>query len=108
MTWAWPDVVAIRSSRTDVLAGTMPHWEESWNSPHRVCWTEGNHVRSFEVAEVLENTAERFSFRDTRGATFELLPMTLDLYERHVREHTIGKNHYSSLPKLLEAMRREW
>jgi hypothetical protein len=101
-------VVFIRSSRSDVLAGTMPHWEESWDRPHAVTWNEGGHMRVFEVAEVLENTAERFSFRDTRGATFELLPMTLELYDKHVREHTIGKVHYSDLGKLLESFGQEW
>ena len=34
--------------------------------------------------------------------------MTLELYRSHVRDHTMGKRDYDSLPELLEAMRREW
>ena len=57
---------------------------------------------------VLEEDAGHYKFRDVRGDTFELRPMTLELYENHVRKHTVGKNSYESLPALIEAMRREW
>ena len=106
-SFVWPEVAVILSSRDDVLAGTSPQWVPQWQGPHWVTWNEG-HERVFLVAEVLEEDAEHFKFRDVRGDTFEIRPMTLDLYEKHVRKHTVGKNSYESLAKLLEAMRREW
>lgn len=106
--WDWPEVVCIRSTRPDILAGTNPFFEPQWDGPSLVGWNEGNHVRLFPVGEILESTGERFKFRDTYGQTHELLPMTLELYEKHVRQHTIGKNTYATLAELLAAMRREW
>ena len=98
----------VLSTRDDTVAGLDPTFEPHWRDPNTVEWYEGNHVRAFEVLDVLEDSGERFRFKDTRGDTFELLPMTLELYEKHVRLKTIGKVSFTSLDELLAAMRREW
>lgn len=90
------------------MAGTFPSWVEQWSGPHGVEWEEGNHRRGFSVDRILEDTPERFRFRDTQGEVHELRPMTLELYESRVREKTIGRRSYGTLEELLESMRREW
>lgn len=104
----WPEAVAIFSSRSDVVAGLRPRFQEQWVGPHTVEWTEGGHIRMFQLGQVLEEDGEHYKFRDTRGDTFELRPLTLDLYEKHVRKRTVGQPHFETLAELLAAMRREW
>lgn len=93
---------------TTVLAGMDPRFVEEWQGPHLVTWNEGGHCRAFQVAETLEEDAEHYRFRDTRGRTYELRPLTLDLYEKHVRRHTMGQKKYDRLEDLLAAMRLDW
>ena len=106
--FAWPEAVVVLSSRKDVVAGLHPAFVEHWQGPHLVEWQEGGHVRSFELASLLIEDEGHFKFRDTEGETHELLPMTLELYEKHVRARTVGHPNFQSLRELVAAMRREW
>lgn len=98
----------VLSSRTDTVAGLSPQFIERWQGPHLVEWQEAGHVRSFELDKVLAEDADRFEFRDTLGITYELRPMTLELYEKHVRRRTVGQKKYDRLEDLLAAMRIDW
>ena len=55
--FGWPDVVAILSNRTDVLAATSPAFVKEWSGPDYVTWQE-SHMRRFEVARVLKNSPD--------------------------------------------------
>lgn len=105
----WPEAVVIFSSRDDVVAGYSPRLDLIQGSdPHEVHWREGFHDRCFLIAERLEPEHGGFRFRDMDGHTHELVAMTLKLYEEHVRDRTMGKPAFDSLPALLIAMRAEW
>jgi hypothetical protein len=105
--FTWPEAVVILSSRDDVVAGMDPQFVPQWGGPHWVIWQE-SHERVFLVDQVLEEDAEHYKFRDVRGDTFELRPMTLELYEKHVRLRTVGKKRYETVSALVAAMRHDW
>ncbi len=75
--------------------------------PHQVIWREAHHDRVFPVGEVHEQSADVFDF-SSGSVRFRLLPMTLELFEKHVRTRTMGEPHFGSLQQLLDAMRSEW
>lgn len=104
----WPEAVVIQSSRSDVVAGLRPRFQEQWVGPHTVEWTEGGHIRIFQLAEVLGESEDHYKFRDIRGDTFELRHLTLAEYEKHVRPKTVGKPRFDTEAEMLAAMRREW
>jgi hypothetical protein len=106
--WKWPEAVAIESTRDDTVAGLDPGFEKQWEGPDHVFWFEGNHRRIFELSRVLEQSADLFRFEDIRGDVFELRPLTLELYRKQVRQHTVGRPDFDTLGQLLAAMRREW
>lgn len=106
--FGWPETVVILSSRDDVVAGINPMFVEGLTTPHVVTWWEGGHARAFEIESVERSTPEEYAFTDREGDTFRLLPMTLELYEKHVRPKTMGKVKFSTEAELTEAMRREW
>jgi hypothetical protein len=106
--FAWPDAVYIEASQGSALAGLEPEFVPQWDGPNLVEWHEGGRVRLFEVKDVLEDDENRFRFVDSRGETFELFPMTLERYEKHVRRKTVGQPKFETLRELIEAMRREW
>jgi hypothetical protein len=76
--------------------------------PHRVHWTEAHHDRVFDVGEVHEQGAAVFDFSTPQGMRYRLLPMTLELYDKHVKNRTMGAPRFGSVSELLEVMRREW
>jgi hypothetical protein len=106
--FGWPQAVVILSDREDVVAGKDPEFVPRWDAPNSVVWFEGGHERSFDVDAVAEETPESFVFRTKAGERFELRPMTLELYRKHVRARTIGKRDYATLGELLAAFDREW
>lgn len=104
----WPEAVVTMSGRDDTVAGLDPAFEKVWDGPDQVSWFESNHRRIFEVARVISESAELFHFETLDGNRFQLRPMTLELYERHVRKHTVGQPEFRTLGALVAAMRREW
>lgn len=104
----WPEAVLIESTRSDTIAGYAPRIVEEYTAPHRVEWFEGRHLRAFDVDTVEKATPEAFSFRDTKGDRFTLRPLTLELYDRHVRKQTAGQPKFSTMAELVAAMRNEW
>ncbi len=103
----WPEAVVILSKDPFAVAGYKPHLKPMWEGATLVRWTEAQHMRSFPVDEVHEQSAEVFDFQ-TGSMRYRLLPMTLVRYETYVRPRTAGKPGFRSLAELLEAMRREW
>ena len=61
----------------------------------------GGRQRRYEVAEVLEDSEERFAFRDRLGRKFLLQPLTPELYNEHVR--LPGQPRYPTMAALLYA-----
>ena len=109
MTFIWPKAVVIWSSRDDVVAGVLPHRADPIQTDDDfVFWFEGQHERAFDVAAVEVDTPERFRFRNRDGDWFELVPMTLERYEQHVRPKTMGKPTFKTLSELVRVMRNEW
>lgn len=108
MEFQWPEAVAIESTRDDVVAGYAPRYENDWETPGFVTWQEAGHERRFDIQEVLEDTASVFRFKDAEGETHTLRAMTLELYEAQVKDRTVGKPTFKTMPELLEAMRQEW
>ncbi len=106
MRFQWPRAVVIDGP--DAIAGYAPELELNYEVPHVVSWQEGGHRRAFEVGKVLQDDAHAYRFEDTRGRQYTLRPMTLELYESHVRRHTLGRPAFGSMGALLEAMEREW
>lgn len=105
----WPKAVVILSSRKDVVAGFLPRRSDpTERDDDFVFWTEGQHERAFNVSAVEVDTPERFRFRNRDGDWFELLPMTLELYETHVKHRTLGKPTFETLEELFRAMANEW
>lgn len=104
----WPEAVVILSKDPFTVAGYMPRIEVGeGNEPHTVHWREAQHDRAFPVLEVHEQGAEVFDF-DAGGIRYRLLPMTVELYEKHVRKRTVGQPGFATLQELLGVMRREW
>jgi hypothetical protein len=102
----WPEVVVILSDNPTVVAGTHPERYDS-AGVDTVNWQE-NHVRYFFVDRVEADEPDRFRFVSTRGQWYELRPMSLELYEKHVRLNTIGRRSYKTLADLNAAMLAEW
>jgi hypothetical protein len=64
------------------VAGLV-RWDErnkfiTWVNP-------GGRQRAYDVAEVLEDTDDRFKFIDSEGRRFELAPLTPAFYNQRVR-----------------------
>ena len=58
-----------------------------WDELSRVIhwFNPGGRHRAYEVAEVLQDTDDRFAFVDRQGRLFELQPLTPALYNDRVR-----------------------
>lgn len=106
MAFPWPKAVVVEGP--NAIAGYAPELELQQDGPHVVSWIEGSHRRAFPVQAIRQNEPDVFRFVDTRGREFALRPMTLELYEKHVKPHTIGKPSFASMDALLKAMRSEW
>lgn len=104
----WPEAVLIESTRGDTLAGYAPRVVEEQTAPNRVEWVEGRHLRAFDIQTVERAEPDAFTFKDIGGDRFTLRPMTLELYEKHVRQKTAGKPKFATMAELLGAMRDEW
>jgi hypothetical protein len=104
----WPEAVVVLSKDPWSVAGYAPHIEPKEPPDlHQVIWREAHHDRIFPISEVHEQSADVFDF-SSGGVRFRLLPMTLELFERHVRPRTMGEPHFGSLQQLLDVMRTEW
>ena len=74
-----------------VLIAIRPERSQRPGSPvTTMIWDDGDHQRAFQVETVLEDTSQRFRFRDSRGRVLSLQPMTADLYSSRVRSETHG------------------
>ena len=104
----WPEAVVILSKDPFTVAGYMPRIVAGEGAEsHSVHWREARHDRGFPVLEVYEQSADVFDF-DAGGIRYRLLPMTEELYEKHVRKRTVGRPAFGSLRELLDTMRAEW
>lgn len=105
----WPEAVVILSKDPWSVAGYAPKLQPvQGTDPHLVTWREAHHERSFPLVELLEQSAEVFDFATTGGVRYRLLPLTLELYEKHVKRRTLGRPSFGSMAELLSAMRFEW
>ena len=104
----WPEAVAIFGTDPETVAGYKPRISPGEGpEPHTVFWFEAKHERGFPVGEVHEQSAHVFDFSSGKER-YRLLPMTLGLYNEHVRKRTVGRPVFGSLQELLAAMRDEW
>lgn len=104
----WPEAVVVLSKDPWTVAGYAPSIRaRDAPDPHEVTWREAHHDRVFPVTEVFEQSADVFDF-SSNGVRYRLLPITVELYEQHVRKRTMGEPRFASLPQLLEVMRAEW
>lgn len=55
-----------------------------------VVWNDGTHQRAFILRDVIEDTADRFEFRDDMGRVFSLQPMTAKSYAAEARANVVG------------------
>jgi hypothetical protein len=60
--------------------------------------------RAYEIAEVIEDSDERFEFRTTQGVRFELVRLTADHYNARIRRR--GQPKYKTDEEMLEAYRQ--
>lgn len=103
----WPEAAVVLSDRADPAGVLEPRFAPKWRGPHAIEWYVDGHTRMLLLDEQLEDSPERFRFRAKGGEVFTVLPMSLELYEKHVRRHTVGEKHFESLRALIEAMQRE-
>lgn len=101
----WPELVVIDSTREGHIAGLDPHYDEPSST---VSWHEGGRRRIVDVVGYPELDGDTFEFTDTRGYKYTFLPMTVELYNKVVSPHTVGRKTYASLDELVRTFRNEW
>lgn len=93
-----PRVMAVAEGPAGVLVALRPEMDDGI-----VRWYDGVRFRMFALDSVLENSTDRFRFRDARDRTFTLTPMTPATYAAKIQPQTGGPVLAS-----MEALERFW
>lgn len=102
------EAVRVRSKNRVTLAGLDPSFTPSWVGPTVFEWWEGGHMRAVEVREILKDESDHVVFITMDGDVFRVEPLTLELYEKEVRPHTVGRPEFKTRADMIMAMRLEW
>ena len=77
-----------------------------FNDGRVLTWYDGAHERVIEIKEVSSNEPDLVKIKDRENRIYTFVPMTLDIYNQHVKQHLFAPEDFAREEDMVAAFKK--